>query len=237
MAAPLLRSVDLFDIYRGRPLADDERASRSGSCFAGDDRTLTEAEVDAAVASIAAGLAADVGGAYPGLTAVGGPPASHRTVVRARPPMPGLAMPDTRCYPCAGPAAGRVTPTRSTGGHRRLHRGISTVDLLLFGFFAFFILGFAQGTIRRLIGIGSILFSFLFAANLAGCRSATSSADNWTQFPPEYRNMIGFGTSSSRGCVVFAIVAQGFYKPQPLFEKARFVDEILGGILGLSRRA
>ena len=33
--------------------------------------------------------------------------------------------------------------------------------------------------------------------------------------------------------MVFAILAQGFYKPQPLFEKARFVDEIIGGILGL----
>ena len=46
--------------------------------------------------------------------------------------------------------------------------GISTVDLLLFLYFmAFFVLGFAQGTIRRLIGIASILFSFLFAANIA----------------------------------------------------------------------
>ena len=33
--------------------------------------------------------------------------------------------------------------------------------------------------------------------------------------------------------VAFALVAQGFYKPQPLFAKARFVDEILGGILGV----
>jgi hypothetical protein len=33
--------------------------------------------------------------------------------------------------------------------------------------------------------------------------------------------------------LAFAIVAQGFYKPQPLFEKARFVDELLGGFLGI----
>ena len=46
--------------------------------------------------------------------------------------------------------------------------GISTVDLLIFLYLmAFFVLGFAQGTIRRLIGIASILFSFLFAANIA----------------------------------------------------------------------
>ena len=34
-------------------------------------------------------------------------------------------------------------------------------------FAGFFVLGFAQGTIRRLIGIASVLFSFLFAANVA----------------------------------------------------------------------
>ena len=111
--------------------------------------------------------------------------------------------------------------------------GFSTVDLLLIGFFAlFFILGFAQGTIRRLIGIGSILFSFLFAANLSGWLGAFLG-DNWTQFSPEYGKMIGFLIVFVGGCVVFAILAQGFYKPQPLFEKARFVDEIIGGILGL----
>ena len=51
---------------------------------------------------------------------------------------------------------------------------------LLF-FMVFFVLGFAQGTIRRLIGIASILFSFLFAAKLRS-RWATSSRNNWTQF-------------------------------------------------------
>jgi len=111
--------------------------------------------------------------------------------------------------------------------------GFNLVDLLLIGFFAlFFILGFAQGTIRRLIGIGSILFSFLFAANLKSWLGAFLG-DNWTQFSPQYGGMIGFLSVFVLGCLVFAILAQGFYKPQPLFQKARFADEILGGILGL----
>ena len=38
-------------------------------------------------------------------------------------------------------------------------------------------------------------------------------------------------------CVAFALVIQGFYKPQPLFEKARFADEIIGGLLGLIEAA
>ena len=46
--------------------------------------------------------------------------------------------------------------------------GVGTIDLLIVLFFmGFFVLGFAQGTIRRLIGIGSILFSWFLAALLA----------------------------------------------------------------------
>lgn len=111
--------------------------------------------------------------------------------------------------------------------------GIQTVDLLLILYFmAFFVLGFAQGTIRRVIGIGSVLFSFLFAANIAEPLGAFLGA-NWTQFDKQYSYMIGFLTVFVAAALAFALVAQGWYKPQPLFEKARFVDEILGGTLGV----
>jgi phenylalanyl-tRNA synthetase beta chain len=59
---PLLRRVVLFDVYRGRPLAESDKSLAWRLTFAGDERTLTEADVDDAVASIAAGLGADVGG-------------------------------------------------------------------------------------------------------------------------------------------------------------------------------
>ena len=49
--------------------------------------------------------------------------------------------------------------------------------------------------------------------------------------------MIGFGTIFVAASIAFALVIQGFYKPQPLFQKARFVDEIIGGILGLLEAA
>lgn len=111
--------------------------------------------------------------------------------------------------------------------------GFGLIDLLLILLFlGFFVLGFAQGAIRRVIGIGSILFSFLFAASLADPLGAFLGS-NWTQFAREYSYMIGFGTVFVASSLAFALVAQGFYKPQPLFEKARFADEILGGILGL----
>lgn len=115
--------------------------------------------------------------------------------------------------------------------------GIRTVDLLIVLYFiGFFVLGFAQGTIRRLIGIGSILFSFLVAANLAD-PLGQFLGDNWTQFPRQYSYMIGFGTIFAAGSIAFALIVQGYYKPQQLFQKARFADEILGGILGIIQAA
>ena len=46
-------------------------------------------------------------------------------------------------------------------------------DLLFLLFlFGMFVLGFMQGTIRRLLGLASMLFSFLFAANLRECGRA-----------------------------------------------------------------
>jgi len=115
--------------------------------------------------------------------------------------------------------------------------GISTVDLLIFLYFmAFFVLGFAQGTIRRLIGIASILFSILFTANIAEPLGAYLG-QNWTQFSKEYSLMIGFGTVFLASAIAFALVAQGLYKSQPLFPKARFLDELIGGILGLVEAA
>ena len=115
--------------------------------------------------------------------------------------------------------------------------GIGTVDLLLVLYFiGFFVLGFAQGTIRRLVGIGSILFSFLLAANLAE-PLGRFLGDNWTQFPRAYAYMIGFGAIFSAAALALALVAQSYYKPQQLFKKARFADEILGGVLGLLQAA
>jgi uncharacterized membrane protein required for colicin V production len=111
--------------------------------------------------------------------------------------------------------------------------GVKTVDWLVIVFFlAFFVLGYAQGTIRRLIGIGAILFSFLFAANVAE-PLGVFLGNNWTHLSKEYAYMVGFGTIFVAAALAFAIVVQGFYKTQPLFERARFVDEIIGGLLGL----
>jgi phenylalanyl-tRNA synthetase beta chain len=56
VAGPLLRGVRLFDIYRGTPLADREKSLAFRVRFGADDRTLTETEVETAVAGVVAAL-------------------------------------------------------------------------------------------------------------------------------------------------------------------------------------
>ncbi len=55
-AGELLRHVALFDIYRGIPLGGDEKSLAFRLRLEAPDRTLTEAEVEAAVASVVAAL-------------------------------------------------------------------------------------------------------------------------------------------------------------------------------------
>jgi phenylalanyl-tRNA synthetase beta chain len=51
-----LRRVTLFDIYRGTPLARTEKSLAWRLVFQADDRTLTEAEVESAVAEVTAAV-------------------------------------------------------------------------------------------------------------------------------------------------------------------------------------
>jgi membrane protein required for colicin V production len=110
---------------------------------------------------------------------------------------------------------------------------ISIFDLLmLLALFAAFIIGFMQGTIRRLLGIISIVFSFFLAANVKE-PLGKFLAENWDQFPKQYSEMIGFFTVFIAGVIASTIVIQGTYKKTQLFEKYQFVDEIIGGFLGV----
>lgn len=110
---------------------------------------------------------------------------------------------------------------------------INRFDLLvvLFCFFMF-VLGFIQGTIRRVLGLASMLFSFLFAANLREPLGGYL-AQNWNDYPDEYAVMLGFGIVFVAATIAFTVVIQGFYHKQDLFQKATFGDELIGGLLGI----
>lgn len=110
---------------------------------------------------------------------------------------------------------------------------INVVDVLIvIVLFALFVLGYIQGAIRRLVGIGSILFSFLLAAQLS-VPLGTFLADNWTQFPREYAAMVGFMTLFGAAVIAFSLIIQGTYNKTEVFAKHPIVDEIAGGVLGL----
>lgn len=112
-------------------------------------------------------------------------------------------------------------------------KSLNPFDLLVvLGLMAMFILGFIQGTIRRLLGIASILFSFLVAAQL---REPLGDFlfQNWRQFPEQYSRTIGMATVFVAMTIGFTIAIQVFYKVVPLFPKYPVVDELLGGSLGV----
>jgi phenylalanyl-tRNA synthetase beta chain len=59
---PLLQSTSLFDVYRGAPLGPQEKSLAFRLTFQAPDRTLAEAEVDAAVEAITRAIGSAVGG-------------------------------------------------------------------------------------------------------------------------------------------------------------------------------
>ena len=116
-------------------------------------------------------------------------------------------------------------------------RSISPFDLLVvLGLMAMFILGYIQGTVRRLLGIASIAFSFVLAAQLHE-PLGDFLAQNWEQFPESYSRMIGMGSVFVAATIGFTIAIQALYRVVPLFQKYPVVDELLGGVLGVLQGA
>ena len=110
---------------------------------------------------------------------------------------------------------------------------LNIVDVLVVvGLFGLFVLGFAQGAIRRLVGILTMTFSFFLAAQLS-VPVGSFLAEHWTQFPPEYAYMLGFLMLFVAGVVAFALIVQGTYNKVEIFARHPVVDEVLGGILGV----
>jgi uncharacterized membrane protein required for colicin V production len=110
---------------------------------------------------------------------------------------------------------------------------LNVVDLLVVvGLFGFFVLGFAQGAIRRLVGIATMTFSFFLAAQLS-VPVGSFLAQHWVQFPAQYAYMLGFLMLFVAGAVAFALVVQGTYSKVEIFARHPVIDEVVGGILGV----
>jgi uncharacterized membrane protein required for colicin V production len=110
--------------------------------------------------------------------------------------------------------------------------GLNLFDILVAFFVAgFFVVGYIQGTLRRLLGLAITLVSLLLALNLRDPLGAWL-AQYWTQLPKPYVYMLAFGGSFLVIYTAGSILVQTFYKRTTVFSKATVVDELIGGILG-----
>ena len=111
--------------------------------------------------------------------------------------------------------------------------GITPFDLfILLALLAMFIIGYAQGVIRRLLGIGAILFSLIVAAQLRA-PLGDYLTEQWSGIADSYSYMVAFGAVFVAAAVTLSLGIQITYRPAPLFQKYPVLDEILGGILGV----
>jgi uncharacterized membrane protein required for colicin V production len=109
------------------------------------------------------------------------------------------------------------------------------VDLaLLIGFGVFFFMGVAQGAIRRLIGIGSMLFAFVVAGNVRDS-AGDFLAGNWTQFDRESNRLLAFVIIFVVVTAASTILTQGFYKRTEISADHPIIDDVVGGLLGLAQ--
>lgn len=114
-----------------------------------------------------------------------------------------------------------------------LFAGFTLFDLVaLLVFFAFFVLGFAQGTLRRLLGLAITLVA-IAAALLLRDPIGDWLARYWLQWPAEYSKMLAFGGSFLLVFVAASVTVQTFYKRQDLFARSALADELIGGLLGI----
>jgi len=114
-------------------------------------------------------------------------------------------------------------------------QSINLFDLLTLLFlFLMFVLGFIQGTIRRLVGTLSFIFSFFLAA-LLSVPFGEFLKGYWTNYPDEYSQMIAFLVLFVAAIVAFFLVIQGTYSKTQLFARYPVIDEILGGVVGVAQ--
>jgi uncharacterized membrane protein required for colicin V production len=110
---------------------------------------------------------------------------------------------------------------------------IQPFDLVIFlALLGMFIVGYAQGVVRRLLGIAAIAFSLILGAQLREPLGQYLS-QQWTTIAPEYSFMVAFGAVFVAAAVTLSLGIQITYRPAPLFTRYPVLDEIVGGVLGV----
>lgn len=111
-------------------------------------------------------------------------------------------------------------------------QGLNLFDILAAFFVAgFFVVGYIQGALRRLLGLAIALVSLLVAMHLRDPIGGWLGG-YWTHLPGQYAAMLAFGGSFLVIYIGGSIAVQTFYRRTTIFAKASVVDELIGGILG-----
>ena len=129
-------------------------------------------------------------------------------------------------------ADGRSGNAVCTSGWPTLHYENLFDILVLLLLAAAFIIGYLQGTVRRLLGVTSIIFSLIVASHL---RDPIGSflAENWVTLPSEYSRMIAFAFAFTVVVVAFSIVIQAVYERSRIVPRFPALDPLVGGVLGM----
>jgi uncharacterized membrane protein required for colicin V production len=110
---------------------------------------------------------------------------------------------------------------------------ITGFDLIIvLALIAMFIVGYAQGVVRRLLGIAAIIFSLILAAQLRQPLGEYLTTQ-WITIRPQYSYMVAFGGVFTASAVALSLGIQLMYRPAPLFDRYPVLDEIVGGLLGV----
>ena len=110
---------------------------------------------------------------------------------------------------------------------------ITPFDLVIFlALLAMFVVGYAQGVIRRLLGIAAVLFALVLGSYMRAPLGAYL-ANEWTSIDDSYSFMVAFGAVFAATWITLSIGIQITYRPAPLFQRYPVLDEIVGGLLGV----
>ena len=110
---------------------------------------------------------------------------------------------------------------------------ISAFDLVIFlALLGMFVVGYAQGVIRRLLGIAAVIFAIVLGSYLRAPLGGYL-ANEWTNIDDTYSFMVAYGAVFLATWITLSIGIQITYRPAPLFQKYPVLDEILGGLLGV----
>ena len=104
--------------------------------------------------------------------------------------------------------------------------------ILVLIFLAAFIAGYIQGLVRQALGLIIWFIAFVLALSLRA-PLGTFFQQYWTQFLPDYTDMLAFIIVFLVALIGGNLVAQFTYKHVPVLADRHFIDEILGAVVSV----